>query len=141
MNTLVHGIELDAEGKPAWLRFGILKLLDYLLCTNADSSAPEWVSRFQAPVFAHRREHFRQCFWKFDRAAGHVTRCENASTPWMDSSLQRANQAIDRAQRGETPETSGGQQTFEATPDLLAYFDANADLPLYFDLMLFYLRI
>jgi hypothetical protein len=27
MSTLVHGIELDAEGNPAWLRFGILCLL------------------------------------------------------------------------------------------------------------------
>lgn len=127
MSTLVHGIELDAEGNPAWLRFGILNLLGHLLFSNsAEPSVQDWQQRFRSEAFRHQVRHFQQCFWKFDRAAGHVARCRNNA----DDALGRIGERIRR-----------GEEVPLLDPDRLATEEANADLPLFLDGMLFYLRI
>src|SRR5467141_1325422 len=79
MSTSVHGIELDAEGNPTWLRFGILRLLYHLYGTNTtERSVQDWLQRLHSEAFRHQMSHFLQCFWKFERAAGHVARCRDA---------------------------------------------------------------
>jgi hypothetical protein len=80
--SLVHGIELGEDGKPAWLRFGILGLVYRLYGTrSAEASVKDWVGRLHSEHFRHQVSHFGQCFWKFDRAAGHVARCKEVADP------------------------------------------------------------
>src|ERR1700730_12760915 len=149
MSTLVHGVELDVEGRAVCLRFGMLVLLEHLNwnTSETESSAPDWVSRFRSPVFAHRREHFKQCFWKFDRAARRVTSCVDAVEPWLEQSYAGIQQAIEREKQGTSPETADGSESINqqtnstVTPEMLDYFNASAELPLYFYLMLLYLRM
>lgn len=127
MSTLVHGIELDEEGNPAWLRFGILRLLYKMYFTNAAGpSVQDWLQRLHSMAFRHQVSHFQQCFSKFDRAAGHAARCRDA----VDPVFGRYNERISR---GETVPLEDS--------DRLAMDEANADLPLFLDAMLFYLRI
>lgn len=127
MSTLVHGVELDREGSPRWMRFGILRLLIHLAGANVtEPSVQDWLKRLHSDAFRHQTAHFLQCFHKFDRAAGHVARCREA----VNSALGRFSE---RVRRGDIPPPSD--------PDRLAVEEANADLLLYLDGMLFYLRI
>jgi hypothetical protein len=124
-----HGVELDQNGKPVWLRFGFLKFVDHLayLTKEEDSPAPEWTRRFHSKVFRHRVDHFQQVLSKFDRAARHVANCQERSLRWLELCEERARDASAPDKRGET--------------ELTDFANANADLPLYFDLLLLYLRI
>jgi hypothetical protein len=127
--SLMHGVELNEDGKPVWLRFGFLKLVDHLayLTKEEDSPAPEWTRRFHSKVFRHRVDHFLQVLSKFDRAARHVANCQERSLPWLELCEERARDSSGPDKRGETEQTD--------------FANAGADLPLYFDLLLFYLRI
>lgn len=123
---LVHGIELNDEGKPAWFRFGMLRLMHYLLdVRQAEGRAmPIWARRFRSLRFMHGVSYFQACFWKLDRAAGHVDRCRVAIQRW-----------VERERRGEAKKVS------VSDPDFAAQHAAIADLPIYLDVMLFYLRM
>jgi hypothetical protein len=122
MSTLVHGIELDREMKPAWFRFGMLRLLHHLEDVKVDeTTAPDWARQFRQLAFLHQVQHFQQIFGKFDRTAGHVARCNSAFNWWAESNQHKPLHISD--------------------PNIMAFHNAHADLPLYFDGMLFYLRI
>jgi hypothetical protein len=127
--SLMHGVELNEDGKPVWLRFGFLKLLEHLayLTKEDQSPVPDWTRRFHSKVFRHRVDHFQQVLSKFDRAARHVANCQERALPWLELCEERAKDASAPDKRGETERAD--------------FADANADLPLYFDLLLLYLRI
>jgi hypothetical protein len=124
-----HGVELDSDGNPAWIRFGFLKLVEHLayLTKEEDSPVPEWTRRFHSEVFRHRVDHFLQVLSKFDRAAHHVANCRDRALPWLKLMEERVKKASAPDEGGE--------------PERAEFANANADLPLYFDLLLFYLRI
>jgi hypothetical protein len=125
--NLVHGVELDAEGKPAWLRFGMLGLLYRLYGTQtAEPSVQAWLARLHSDVFRHCVSHFQQCFGKFDRAVGHVARFSDAADGAMSRFGERARQ--------------GKEQPFSRS-DRRLMDEINMDLPLFLDAMFFYLRI
>jgi hypothetical protein len=93
MNAVFHGIELDGEGKPKYLRFGLLRLLYRLYATNTnDPQVADWRRRLNSEGFRHQASHFRQCVGKFDRAAGHVAKCIDAA----DGALGRYSEKINR---------------------------------------------
>jgi len=55
MNTLVHGIEFDAEENSAWLRFGFLRLLYHMYGTNAaEPSVQDWLQGLHSEAFMHQ---------------------------------------------------------------------------------------
>jgi hypothetical protein len=64
MSSLVHGIELDAHGKPAWQHFGIVNLLLHLEGTKVtEQSLQDWVARFRfGQPFWHEWRHFYNAF-------------------------------------------------------------------------------
>jgi hypothetical protein len=127
MSTLVHGVELDREGRPRWMRFGILRLLIHLAGANAtEPSVQDWLKRLHSDEFRQLAAHYFQCFQKFDRAAGHVARCRET----VNGALERFSERV-----------RGGEVVPPSDPDRRAIDEANADLPLYLDGMLFYLRI
>lgn len=123
---LVHGIELGDEGKPTWIRFSMLRLMEHLLDPSGfqDRSLPTWARRFRSRRFYHDVSYFRTCFQKFNRAADHVGRCRVAIQRWTD-----------REMRGDAKEVSVSDS------DSDAWLAALTDLPIYLDLMLFYLRM
>ena len=125
----MHGAELDQNGKPIWLRFGFLKLMEHLayLTKEEQSPVPDWTRRFHCKAFRHRFDHFQELLLKFDRAARHVTDCQERARPWLKLMEERAKKASAQDEGGEA--------------ELAEFSNANADLPLYFDLLLFYLRI
>src|SRR5580704_14571860 len=132
--SLVHGLELGDDGKPAWLRFGILGLLYRLYGTNStEASVKDWLDRLHSQVFRHQVSHFGQCFWKFDRAAGYVARCKEIA----DRAMGQFSDKIERYQKGEIMQPPNPS----SDPDRLALDDASYDLMLFLDAMLFYLRI
>jgi hypothetical protein len=127
LNTQVHGIELGEDGKPTWLRFGILRLVYHLYCANsAEQAVQGWLQRLHSDAFRYHASHFQQCFWKFDRAAGHVARCRDI----MDGALGRFSERVRR-----------GEEVPLSDPDRLAMDEVNIELPLFLDAMFFYLRI
>jgi hypothetical protein len=130
--SLVHGLELGGDGKPAWLRFGILQLLYHLYGTkSAEASRKDWLDRLHSQVFRHQVSHFQQCFWNFDRAAGHVARCKEVA----DRAMGQVSETIGRYQRGEITRLP------DPDSDQLVLNEAGYDLMLFLDAMLFYLRI
>lgn len=128
----VHGVELGGDGRPAWLHFGFVRLLQHLAESNLiETPTPEWAARFHSPGFTHRMNHFHQCFRKFDRAVLLVAECSGAADRW--SVRTKMYKVI-------SPPVS---QPFalHCAADFRDLLDANANLPLHFDSMLFYLRI
>jgi hypothetical protein len=122
--NVAHGVELGGDGKPAWLRFGILRLLYHLYVTNSDKT--NWITRLHSEDLRHRIGHFQQCFSKFNRAARHV-----------DSCAKKADDAL--ARLGEFPRR--GERIPLEDPNRLVIDEVNTDLPVFLDAMLFYLRI
>jgi hypothetical protein len=126
------------------LRFGIFRLLYSLWGSLPTTGTPdprlqEWRERIASDDFRYQLNHFRQCFEKFDRAAGHVTRCKEAK----DAALGRwVERVMKRDQPGETRE---GVRELEASdPEWLEHLEItefDKELPLFLDAMLFYLRI
>jgi hypothetical protein len=134
MSAVFHGIELDREGKPAWLRFSMLRLLYRLYATNTNGPrAADWRRRLNSEGFRHQASHFRQCVGKFDRAAGYVARCKDAA----GGALGRYSEKINRHQKGEIAQPPDAV----SDPDRLTLDEVNADLPVFLDSMLFYLSI
>jgi hypothetical protein len=135
MSALIHGIELDAQGKPARQHFGIVNLLWLLEGTKVtEQSLQDWVARFRfGQPFWHEWRHFYQSVCKFDRAAGHVARLRET----IDGALGRHSERVRRFTEGETTEPPDPA----SDPDQLTMLEANQDLPLLWDGMLFYLRI
>jgi hypothetical protein len=127
--SLMHGVELNADGNPVWLRFGFLKLVEHLayLTKEDQSPVPDWTRRFHRKAFRHRFDHFQQLLFKFDRAARRVTNCRERAQPWLKLCEERAKEPSAPDKRGDAERSD--------------FADANADLPLYFDLLLLYLRI
>jgi hypothetical protein len=122
-----HGIELDENGKPIWLRFGLLRLMHHLVGLHrADAGVPSPLSlRFRRPHFLHIVGYLQACFWKFDRAAGDTDRCRAAIQRWVEFDTHRGAGCL-----------SVHDPEFEISA---TYSKALADLPLHLDSMLFYL--
>ena len=133
-----HGI--TQTDRHTHLNFGIIKLFDALVIVTKESGPrSEWADRFQSNVFSHRLEHFRQCVSKFDRAAHHVDRCLKKATPYLEKEYKIARNLAEQKDAGNA---AGPIIDYELTAaKLTAYHGSGFDLPLYFDLMLFYLRI
>jgi hypothetical protein len=137
MNAAFHGIEFDGDGKPVYMRFGMLRLV-YRLWTSLvgckpDERLKEWRGRIGSDDFKYQLNHFRQCIEKFDRASGHVARCRDG----IDGAITRYTERIRRFQEGEItqpPDPVSDSDSLEMT-------ELNKELPLFLDAMLFYLRI
>jgi hypothetical protein len=118
------------EGKPAWLRFGIFNLLWHLEGVKVNEALlQDWAARLHSDTFRFLWRHFYQSFRKFNNAARNVARLQDI----VDQGIDRHLEFVRRHQKGET--------TQEADPDHLTTMEANDDLPLFLDAMLFYLRI
>ncbi len=78
-------------------------------------------ARFKHRRFSQIVQHFRQCFWKFDRSAEHAELCRAEIARWAD--------------KGRLPEPHLSLEEF------CKFQAASEDLQLFLDLMLFYLRI
>jgi hypothetical protein len=137
--NMVHGME--EAGRHTLLHFGMIRLFEALAATKEeDSPVPEWTKRFNSPVFSHRVRHFKQCVEKFDRAAYLIDRCRKVATPWLQRQYDLMQNVIEREARGETVEDQIIDPELAAAK-LTGYHGSGYDLPLYFDLLLFYLRI
>lgn len=122
---MLHGIELDSSGQPAWFHFGIIRLLHTLAPFGSKpTNLPDWAHRWWTTSYLHDVRKLQDTVWKFDRSAGHVDRCRSSIEKW-----------VKRKARGDT---KGVKAT---DPDYSAFTSAVTDLPLYLDSMLIYLRI
>jgi hypothetical protein len=135
MSAVFHGIELDGNGKVYGLRLGILRLLYRLWSSSqasptSDKQLQAWRDKFQSTSYKHQLNHFRQCILKFDQAAGHVARCINAA----DRAMGNFQEDLFRHTRSEIELPKSPLHDND-------YVQANADLPLFLDSMLHYLRI
>jgi hypothetical protein len=123
---MMHGLEFDAAGKPICFRFGIFRLLDRLFLTKDDEALRDWVERFRSGPFRHHISHWQQCFLKFDRAAGHVARCNDA----MSSVLDRLGERV-----------RSGQSGLGLSPEWLEMEQISIEIPIFLDSMFIYLRL
>lgn len=121
MQLRYHGIECNNTDNTGWFRLGILRLLHWLSQGNfrapvssANQGRLEWTRKWRQRRFCQITTKFQDTFWKFDRAAGHFNRCVG-TVKLHHESRQRE--------------------------DLERFLNALRDIPLYLDLMLFYLRI
>lgn len=122
---ILHGIELDNSGRPAWFRFGTLQMLHCLSpFEDRPKDASEWVRRWWTVPFMTAVKKLQDTMWKFDRAAGHAERCRSCIQDW-----------VERDAGGDTEGISIND------PGFAAYLTAVEDLPLYLDSLLLYLRI
>src|SRR5574337_1740738 len=120
----LHGIELDDTGHPAWFRFGALRILECLLAVGAKpQDPPKWVRRWWTRDFWTVVKKLQDTRTKFDRAAGKTAGCRSA-----------VQIRVEREARGAVGVASADDSGWEALTAL-------NDLPLYLDLLLFYLRI
>jgi len=131
-----HGIT-ESE-RHTHLHFGIIKLFDALV-TATKGNDSEWAARFQSNVFSHRLEHLKQCVLKFDRAAHLLDRCLRLVSPHLEKEYEIMKQ-IAKQEPTENAAEPMVDHTLAAAR-LTGYQGVAFDLPLYFDLMLFYLRI
>jgi hypothetical protein len=126
MSAVFHGIELDGEGKPAYLRYGLLQLLyHFWVSRTEDARLTEWRERLKSDKFWHHLRHFRQLVDKFDRVAGYVGRLMEDA----EGAVIEFQQNIERHNRGQS---TGVQDPFS---------EFNLDMPIFLDSMLFYLRV
>jgi len=123
----MHGLECNAAGELICFRFGIFRLLYRLFLTkNDDDALREWVERFRSEPFRHHISHWQQCFLKFDRAAGHVARCQDA----ISSAMDRFGERIRNGSSGLGP-----------IPESLEMNEINIEIPIFLDSMFIYLRL
>jgi hypothetical protein len=121
----LHGIELDASGRPAWFRFGMLRLLHALSVPNVRESRQSGLARRWVTVpFLNAVRKFQDTFWKYDRTAGHIEKCSQAIRNWVE--LEAG---------GSTEGMTINNSEFNS------YLTALEDMPIYLDSMLLYLRI
>jgi hypothetical protein len=133
-----HGI--TENDRHTHLHFGIIKLFDALVTATRDGkNESEWAGRFQSNVLSHRLEHFKQCASKFDRAAYLLDRCLRTATPHLEREYEIVQQLAKEESIENAAEPIVDHKLTSAK--LTGYHGAAYDMPLYFDLMLFYLRI
>ena len=121
---ILHGIELDNSDRPAWFRFGSLKMLHCLSqIGDRPEDAPEWIKRWRTVSFRTAVNKFEDTMRKFNRAAMYADRCQGSIKNFVERN-------------------PGSWQGISANdPEFTAFNSAVEDLPLYLDLLLFYFRI
>ena len=121
MGTKFHGVSLKKDPASGWFHFGFLRLLHVLdrvfrakTKSSTDEILPEWPDQWFDNKFDRGLAKFQDSFWKFDRAARNFHKRVEAIKPHRDS-----------IQLDVIEEVTGSL----------------ADIPLFLDAMLIYLRI